>query len=138
MISWRTRSTLSETEENHADILGECQDDSGRLHQGHDSSTEPVRRNGDAESNVWGQAHVGFCISRCLTIIRSRCKCNVSRFAADASQQLPSTVNTLSLRLPLIRFADANGLFYSRQQIISNPAIPRLARCSCWIVTLYD
>lgn len=126
------------TEKNHADILGQCKDDSRRVHQGHDSSTEPVRRNGDAESDVWGQAHVGLRISRCLTIIRSRSKCNVSRFAADASQQLHSTANALSLRLPLIRFADANGLFYSSRQIISNPAIPRLARCSRWIVTLHD
>lgn len=61
-------SCRSETEKNHADILGECQNDSGGLHQSDDSSTQPLRGNGDAESDVGRQADLGLRIACGLII----------------------------------------------------------------------
>jgi len=58
------------TEKNHADILGKPSHDLWRrFHPCHRASTQPVRGNGNAQSDVWGQAHVGLRIARGLTAV---------------------------------------------------------------------
>ena len=74
-ISSSTRSTQSEKEKDHADLLGTHSHKRRRDHKGHCSSAKPIRGNGDAQGYVWGQADIGLRIACGLTVIPSLSLC---------------------------------------------------------------